>query len=98
MKITIDGWICAQQYQWDTEPTFTFFGFKPNDDSSWHAVAPHSVEFELPDDFDIRSFKINALLSEKDKARADFAKRVEAIDKQISELQALTFDAKEVAE
>jgi len=89
MKVTIDGYIVAQQYSWEKSPSFTFFSFKPDGSDHFVAVQPHSFEVDVPDTFDIRSGLVQNLEAEKQRLRAEFAKSVTDIDRRISELTAI---------
>lgn len=89
MKVTISGYIVAQQYSWEKSPSFTFYGFKPDGINETIAVQPHSFEVDIPDSFDIRPGLVQNLEAEKQKLRAEFAKSVTDIDRRISELTAI---------
>ena len=52
-------------------------------------VKEHTTEVEIPDDFDPRPHQVAAFIAEKQKARADFLKRVTEIDRQIQSLLAI---------
>lgn len=89
MKVTIDGYIVAQQHSWEKSPSFKFFSFKPDSSDHFVAVQPHSFEVDVPDTFDIRSGLVQNLEAEKQRLRAEFAKSVTDIDRRISELTAI---------
>ena len=55
-------------------------------------ISEHSFEVDIPDNFDPRPQMIAALQAEKQKVRAEFARRVAELDDQIGKLQALTMD------
>lgn len=52
-------------------------------------VMPHSIEVDIPDDFDPRNAQVEMLKAEKQKAMADFQALVTSIDRKISELTCL---------
>lgn len=89
MKVTISGYIVAQQYSWEKSPSFTFMGFDPEGMKDTTKIQPHSFEVDIPDDFDIRIGLVQNLEAEKQKLRAEFAKSVTDIDRRISELTAI---------
>ena len=52
-------------------------------------VKEHTTTVEVPDDFDPRPQQVAALEAEKQKARAEFQKRITEIDRQIQSLLAI---------
>lgn len=52
-------------------------------------IAEHSIEVEVPDDFDPRPQLVAHLTAEKQKVRAEFAARITELDTQINNLLAL---------
>ena len=52
-------------------------------------VKEHTTTVEVPDDFDPRPQQVAALEAEKQKARAEFQKRITEIDRQIQSLMAI---------
>jgi len=92
MKITLNGYIIARQYDWETKPRFEFIHYDPNEatfDTSAVKVQAHMFEVDIPNDFDIRPFQIDKLRKERDIAAAEFAKRVKEIDDKINSLLAI---------
>lgn len=91
MKVKIKGYVTHTKYKWDEAPQYTFHGFDPSDylgDESV-VVMQHEIEIEIPDDFDPRPGQIAALKAQKERAQAEFAKRVTEIDEKINSLLAL---------
>jgi len=86
MQVTIKGHVFAQQNSWETKPSFTFFDF---DASEWIKVVPAQVTVEIPDDWDIRPAKVDALQKELEAVRAAFQARVTEINGQIQSLLAI---------
>ena len=73
------------------------FELLPWDCRTWDAlsvdgrvfVKEHTTTVEVPDDFDPRPQQVAALEAEKQKARAEFQKRITEIDRQIQSLMAI---------
>ncbi len=89
MKTTITGAIYANQYYQGDDISYTFFDFTPSEVSGWIRVVDHAIEVEIPGSFDIRAGQIEALRAKESQVRADFAKTITDIQRQISELQAI---------
>lgn len=92
-KHTINGYLYQVQYRWEDKPRVTFTTYEQKNDPDYALIAPFSFEVEVADSFDPRPSQIAALEAKKQEIRAEFAKAVTEIDKRISELQAITFDA-----
>ena len=93
MKITVKGFVFWKKgYQEEG-----VFELLPWDCREWGEdnnggrvfVKEHTTEVEIPDDFDPRPHQVAAFIAEKQKARADFLKRVTEIDRQIQSLLAI---------
>jgi len=73
------------------------FELLPWDCRTWDAsladgrifVKEHLTTVEVPDDFDPRPLQVQMLEAEKQKARAEFQKRITEIDRQIQSLLAI---------
>lgn len=94
-KHTINGYVTYEKSKYVEVPRIDFYTFKPSPED-WPGlvvVGEHSIEVEVPDDFDPRPELINGLKEQQKKARADFEKLCTDIQRQISELQALEFTA-----
>jgi len=95
MKTVIKGFIIHQQYTWAPEATITFtthdYVKMPIDDTyqKTAVICEHEFEVETPDDFDPRPQQVAALQAAKQKVRAEFAARINEIERQISELTCL---------
>jgi hypothetical protein len=85
---TITGFITHQKYPWEDKAHIGFSMYEP---SSEHVVIvrEHSFDVEVADDFDARPQKVARLHAEKQKVRAEFAKRIAEIDDGIAKLLAL---------
>lgn len=94
MKVQIKGYI-AYDKPWDeNEHGFKLMGFDPTGAGIGYVLVREQMfEVEVPDNFDPRPQMVKELEAEKEKARADFAKRVMEIDKRINELLALEHTA-----
>ena len=88
MKTTITGYIVATQYSWESKPSFTFQWYEPKQKDTV-VVCPHSFDFEVPDNFDIRIGMVANLERERQKLREELGMRITEIEKQISELTAI---------
>jgi len=88
MKTTIKGFVTYRQDHFGKDE-FDFFPFEMTG-SGRILVMPHSFEVEIPDDFDPREKQVEALRAEKKKLMAEFQARCTEIEKQISQLTALT--------
>jgi hypothetical protein len=98
MKTTITGFVVAQQYSWDENPSFTFLGFDPVElgMENYFTVKPHSFEVDVPDDFDTRPHQVAALEKKKQELREKFAMAVKELDDRINSLLAISNSAKVV--
>ena len=92
MKIELKGYLFCRLYGGKPE-----FELLPWDCRTWDAasadgrvfVKEHTTTVEVPDDFDPRPHQVAALDAEKQKARAEFQKRITEIDRQIQSLMAI---------
>ena len=92
MKIELKGYLFCRLYGGKPE-----FELLPWDSRTWDAVnvdgrvfvTEHTTTVEVPDDFDPRPQQVAALEAEKQKARAEFQKRITEIDRQIQSLMAI---------
>ena len=86
---TITGFIHYQPpfYEGD-KPHFSFFSWDASD-QGYLAVMPHTIEVELPDDFNPISAQVQALQAKKAAVLAEYQKRVADINEQLSKLQCL---------
>lgn len=90
MKVTIEGFIVTRQYEWEDAPSFSWSAFGPTScDKNCAVVGPHTIEFEVPDDFDFRPVRIATLQARKAELQAKLASELVNIDEQIQKLLAL---------
>ena len=92
MKTQINGFILLRSDAYGNDQRLTWAGCEMTQ-HGYITVMPHTVEFELPDDFDPRAQQVEMLKAEKQKAMADFQALVTSIDRKISELTALEYIA-----
>ena len=88
MKVTIKGFINYRNDGWREGYDYRFHQCDMSE-HGYVTVMPHEIEVEVPDDFDPRQQQVAALEAEKQKARADFQRRVTEIDRQIQSLLAI---------
>lgn len=89
-KHTIDGFITWRHTAWMDHPEVGFLTYDPrNFDHDCVAIRPHSIEVEVPDDFDPRPAQVAALREKREKAAATFSAYVAEIDASIAKLLAI---------
>ena len=89
-KHIIDGFIVWRHAAWMDRPRIDFLTFDPREvgiDSV--VVRAHSIEVEVPDDFDPRPAQVAVLREKREKAAATFSAYVAEIDASISKLLAI---------
>ena len=90
MKVTVQGFIVAKQYEWKDALSFSWSEFDPTPyDNDCAIVGPHVIEFDLPDNFDFRPFRIATLERRKAKVKAKLDAELTRIDDAIQKLLAL---------
>lgn len=94
MKHTLKGFITYEKTPYDNKPKIDFFTFRPSANvfPYMSVVSEHSIEVEVPDNFDPRPEFIKALKEKEQKARADFELLVTDIRRQISQYEAISMD------
>jgi hypothetical protein len=90
-KHVITGWLYyqpASKYSESGEPTISLLPFPPEHaGKTWGVgVREHSVEVEIPDDFDPRPLQVAALDKEIAAVRAEFTARINQLQEQKSRL------------
>jgi hypothetical protein len=94
---TIKGWLywkAASKYSKSGEPVIAFLPFetKHATPDCWGVpVREHSIEVEIPDDFDPRPQQIAALDEQIAKTRAEFTARINELQDQKSRLLAIEY-------
>lgn len=94
--VTITGYIVFDQHRHSLpscypQGPFVFRSWKPDATDADVLVKEHSFTVDVPADFDPRPALVKALEAKKEKALAEFSAMVTAIDRQISELQAIEY-------
>lgn len=87
-KHTINGFVTYTKEVWMDAPVI---GFSTYDPSKYGAesivvVSEHSIEVEVPDDFNPVPGLVASLKAKKDAVRVEFAARINEIEDQISKL------------
>jgi hypothetical protein len=89
MKIKTTIHIYHTQYSWDESGLYEVLSFKTANTEHRIYIGEQEIEIEVPEDFDPRAQKIEALQAHKLKVMADYQKTVTEINARISKLQAI---------
>ena len=93
MKVKTTVHIFYSKYSWEDKGEYLGFYAKVDDDESRTYVGQQEIEIEVPDNYDPRAQKIEALQAKKLKIMADYQKTVTEINERISKLQAIEYTA-----
>jgi hypothetical protein len=93
MKIKTTVYIFHSQYSWENKAEYLVFYAKIDDNENRTFVCEQEIEIEVPDNYDPRAQKIEALQAHKLKIMADYQKTVTEINARISKLQAIEHTA-----
>lgn len=96
MKHTIKGYVTyrTESYYTDAERVhWTRYDPRITGLNKDVLIGEHSIEVEVPDDFDPRPAQVQRLREEQQKVRAAMAKRIKELDDQINSLLALEMSA-----
>jgi hypothetical protein len=93
MKVKTTVHIFYSKYSWEDKGEYLVFYAKVDDDESRTYVGQQEIEIEVPDNYDPRAQKIEALQAKKLKIMADYQKTVTEINERISKLQAIEYTA-----
>ena len=93
MKIKTTVYIFHSQYSWEQKGEYLVFYAKIDDNEHRTFVCEQEIEIEVPDNYDPRAQKIEALQAHKLKIMADYQKTVTEINARISKLQAIEHTA-----
>jgi hypothetical protein len=93
MKIKTTVYIFHSQYSWENKAEYLVFYAKIEDNENRTFVCEQEIEIEVPDNYDPRAQKIEALQAHKLKIMADYQKTVTEINARISKLQAIEHTA-----
>ena len=91
MKIKTTVHIHHNQYSWEQTGDYTVYSCKLDDTEQRTYVCEQEIEIEVPDNYDPRAQKIEALQAQKEKIMADYQKTVTEINARISKLQAIEY-------
>ena len=83
----IQGNIFALKYEWDDKLNFVFLASEEM--AGWIKVMPHTIEIEIPDDFNMQASQIESLNAKKEAVREKFHADIARIEESISKLQCL---------
>ena len=89
MKIKTTVHIHYSQFSWEQKGNYEVFSFKAPDTEHRTYICDQEIEIEVPDNYDPRAQKIEALQAQKHKIMADYQKTVTEINARISKLQAI---------
>jgi len=89
MNKQINGFVHLRTSLWSKPDDYVLTSIKFEGDKDYLFVAEGIFTFTIPDSFDPRAIKVEALKAEKIKLMADFQNRVTEIERKISELQCL---------
>jgi hypothetical protein len=89
MKVKTTVHIHYSQFSWEQKGNYEVFSFKAPDTEHRTYVCEQEIEIEVPDNYDPRAQKIEALQAQKLKIMADYQKTVTEINARISKLQAI---------
>ena len=94
MKVTINGFILASQEPWQQEPEFIFREYDASKYGSQDKVLvkEHTIESDVPDNFDMRPGLVANLEAKKAALQAEFTARITEINGQIQSLLALPME------
>jgi hypothetical protein len=93
MKVKTTVHIHYNQYSWEQTGDYTVYSCKLDDTESRTYVGGQEIEIDVPDNYDPRAQKIEALEKHKQKVMADYQKTVTEINARISKLQAIECSA-----
>ena len=91
MKVKTTIHIHYNQYSWEQTGDYTVYSCKLDDTEQRTYVCEQEIEIEVPDNYDPRAQKIEALQAQKEKIMADYQKTVTEINARISKLQAIEY-------
>jgi len=90
MQVKIEGFIVACQWHFEDKPDYGFHTTKMDGASDsrhqYVTICPHTLEFDLPDNFDMSPGIIKNLRDEKTKIRAEAEAKITAIEERIQSM------------
>ena len=94
-KHTVTGFITYEKPTWATTPSISWSTYDPTD-ADWTeaiAVCPHSIEVEVPDDFNPIPQMVAGLEEQKRQLRLKLAQQLADLDERISKLSCIEHTA-----
>lgn len=88
--IEVKGFILGQKNSWSDKIDYTWASCEMVE-HGYLTICPHVLTFELPEEFDVITAQIRMLEQQRDKIRAQMAKRITEINEQIQSLRAIEY-------
>ncbi len=88
-----EGYIVWRKYPYEPKANYVFLDYKPADSLEVVVVMPHTLEIELPATFDPTGAQVSALEAMKAEALEKYQETVANINRQLSMLQAITYES-----
>ncbi|MGO4326764.1 hypothetical protein AB4Z48_18215 [Cupriavidus sp. 2TAF22] len=88
--IEVQGFILGQKNSWSDKIDYTWSTVEMIE-HGYMTIGRHTLTFDLPDGFDVITEQIRMLERQRDKIRAQLAKRIKEINEQIQSLQAIEY-------
>jgi hypothetical protein len=91
-KHIVEGFITYEKHSWQKTPTISWTTYDPSNLGWTEAVAvcPHSIEVDVPDDFNPVPQMVAALEEQKRQERLKLAQKLAELDEKISKLTCIT--------
>lgn len=93
MKATISGYVYWFKFDFMDAPKYTFHNTATlaNGSPEYALIGPHTIEVDIPDDFDPTPGRIATMKAEKQRILAEAHVKAENIEEQIQKLLCLEF-------
>ncbi|SOY79965.1 conserved hypothetical protein [Cupriavidus taiwanensis] len=88
--IEVKGFVLGKKDSWQDQVSFTFHTAEMLE-HGYITIAPYTLRVELPEGWDVRTAQIQMLERQKEKLRADLARRIQEINEEIQSLQAIEY-------
>lgn len=92
MKVQETGFILYKKERWETQGKFMFKPWE-HPESGYVTVCPHTIEFEVPDDFNPIPGQVAILEAKAKELKAKFAKDMMEIEDSISKLTCISMES-----
>lgn len=94
MKKILRGWLVQPISRYRISDDVTWMNVRPSPDSEFYrAIAPQDIEVDVPEGYNPTALRVTALKEEQARLRAQFVERFNALEDEVSKLQALSFEA-----